>query len=288
MWKAAKLLSSTVLAVAVAVMAGCSREDAGQQQQYLTIKGSDTMVHLVSTWAEAFMEANPGAQLSVTGGGSGTGIAALINGTAEICASSREMNEQEAAQAGSQGRPAVEHVVGMDGIAVIVNPGNPVEALSMEQLAGIYTGDLADWSAVGGPEQPIILLSRESSSGTFIFFQEHVLNKRDYAQSVRLMPATSSIVQSVAEDAWAIGYVGLGYAAEAGDRVKIVPVRATAEAQPVMPSEATVLSGEYSIARPLYLYTAGESTGLARQFIEFCLSPDGQRIVRETGYVPVN
>jgi len=254
---------------------------------YVTIKGSDTMVHLVSSWAEAFMNKNKDAEVSVTGGGSGTGIAAMINGTTDICAASRDMKAKEIKLAEAKGLKPLEHIVARDGIAVVVNPKNPVGTLSVEQIGKIYTGAYTNWNQVGGPDKPILVLSRESSSGTYVFFQEHVLGKADFTTNARLMPATSAIIQSVGTDQWAIGYVGLGYAAEAGDKIKMLAVKEKAESPAVMPSEETVTSGEYSIARPLYLYTKGEPTGVLKDFIDFCKSPDGQKIVVETGYVAV-
>ncbi len=255
--------------------------------KYVTIKGSDTMVHLVSTWAEDFMDNHESADISVTGGGSGTGIAAMLNGTTDICAASRQMKKQEVEMAEQKKITPVRYVVARDGIAVVVNPKNPVSTLTIEQLGKIFTGAYTNWNQVGGPDKPILVLSRESSSGTYVFFQEHVLGKKDYTTSARLMPATSAIIQAVGEDAWAIGYVGLGYAAEAGDKVKMLAVKADDKSPAVVPSEATVVSGEYSIARPLQLYTNGDATGTIKEFIDFCLSPAGQKIVRETGYVPV-
>ena len=181
----------------------------------------------------------------------------------------------------------VEFVVARDGIAVVVNPENPVDSLTLEQVRKIYVGAYDNWSRVGGPDEKIVVLSRESSSGTYVFFQEHVLQKKDYRQDARLMPATSAIVPSVSSDKWAIGYVGLGYAVEAAGKVKIVSVKADENAPAIAPSDETVTSGEYSIARPLHLYTPGKPEGLAKDFIDFCLSDEGQKIVRETGYVMV-
>jgi phosphate transport system substrate-binding protein len=143
------------------------------------------------------------------------------------------------------------------------------------------------WNQVGGPNLPIIALSRESSSGTYVFFQEHILDRQDYSSTVRLMPATSAIIESAAADRGAIGYVGIGYAQDAGSRVKVVSIKANDSTAAVVPSEASVRSGRYSIARPLFYYTNGTPTGTVKQFIDFCLSAEGQRIVRETGYVPV-
>jgi len=257
-------------------------------ENFVTIKGSDTMVHLVTSWAEAYMDVNPDANISVTGGGSGTGIAALLNGNTDICAASRETSGEEKQLAQQKNMDIKEYKVARDGIAVVVNPANPIPELTLEQLKKIYTGAVNDWSQVGGPPGQIVLLSRESSSGTYVFFQEHVLQKQDYAVDARLMPATSAIVQSVADDAQAIGYVGLGYALEAADRVKILAVKANETAPAVLPSEETIRSGAYSIARPLYYYVAAPVSEAVAGFIEFCLSPPGQKIVKEIGYIAVS
>jgi phosphate transport system substrate-binding protein len=258
------------------------------EETYLTVKGSDTMVHLASMWAEAFMDHHPGTEVSVTGGGSGTGIAALLNGTTDIACASRTMKEKEYKLAAKQKLSPEEIVVARDGIAVVINPQNPVDVLTLEQIRLIYTGEITNWKDVGGPDQKIVVLSRESSSGTYVFFQEHVLQKQDYTPRARLMPATSAIVQTTGEDAGAIGYVGLGYAAEAGDRIKTLAVKETVDSPAVLPSEETVKSGEYSIARPLHLYTRGESTSLVGDFVAFCLGEMGQEIVRQAGYVKAN
>lgn len=256
--------------------------------RYVTIKGSDTMVHLVSSWAEEFMNQHEDIEVSVTGGGSGTGIAAMINGTTDICAASRKIKPKEMKLAEQKGIEPMEHVVARDGIAVVVHPENPVSELTIEQLGKIFTGAYTNWNEVGGPDQRIIVLSRESSSGTYVFFQEHVLKKKDYTTKARLMPATSAIIQSVSSDKWSIGYVGLGYAAEAGDKVKTLAVKEDNSSPAVIPSEETVKSGAYSIARPLHLYTKGEPEGTIKEFLDFCLSDAGQKIVRETGYVAVS
>lgn len=286
-----------VLALAVLTFTACNGGSepasgdqggsAGEESGSLTIKGSDTMVHLASTWAEEFMKKNPKIEVSVTGGGSGTGIAALLNGTTDICAASRKMKEKEYTLAKEKDIEPIEHIVARDGIAVVVNPTNSVDSLTQEQIGKIYTGAISNWNQVGGPDKEIVVLSRESSSGTYVFFQEHVLNKEDYRQDAMLMPATSAVIQTVADDAGAIGYVGLGYALEAGDKVKMLGVQETADSPVVTPSEATVDSGEYSIARPLHLYTTGKPEGNVKTFLEYVMSPDGQKIVSDTGYVPV-
>jgi phosphate transport system substrate-binding protein len=264
----------------------CTFVRAGEKKS-ITIKGSDTMVHLVSNWAEAFMNQKPNVEVAVTGGGSGTGIAALINGTTEICASSRDMKEKEKQQAREKGVEVREVVVARDGIAVVVNPKNPVKELDMQQIAQIYTGTYTRWNQIGGSDDGILVFSRESSSGTYVFFQEHVLKNKDYTQKAKLMPATSAIIESVSTDEDAIGYVGLGYALAAGSKVKIIGVKADANSPAVMPSDETVTSGQYSISRPLYLYVNAKPTADVKAFVDFCLSDAGQAIVREAGYVAI-
>lgn len=268
---------------------GCSRKsDSGAtDQRYLTIKGSDTMVHLASNWAEAYMEIGGKPDVSVTGGGSGTGIAALLNGTTDICIASRNIKAKEIELATSKGISPMEIAVARDGIAVIVHPDNPIKVLTVEQIGRIYTGAYTNWQQVGGPDADILVLSRESSSGTFVFFQERVLGKKDYTAAARLMPATSAIVQSVSEDNWAIGYVGLGYATEAGEKVQMLRVKDKADSPEVLPSVATVRSAVYPIARALFMYTNGEPAGNVKDFIDFAMNEEGQKIVAEAGYVPV-
>ncbi len=254
-------------------------------QKAISVKGSDTMVHLTSSWAEQFMGRYPGTQVSVTGGGSGTGIAALLNGTTDICASSREIQGKEKELAAQKKIDLVEHAVARDGLAIIVNPANPVAELSLEQIRKIFTGEFANWKDVGGPDLPIIVLSRESSSGTFVFFQEFVLNKADYTPKARLLAGTSALVQSVAADQGAIAYVGLAFALDAKATVKMLPVKSADGAPAVLPSDETVRAGKYPVARPLYLYTNGSSSPEVKAFIDFCLSDAGQKIVTETGYI---
>ncbi len=277
-----------VAITALVALAGCSRPEKGDSgKQALTIKGSDTMVHLLSTWAEAFMAASP-TQVSVTGGGSGTGIAALLNNTTDICAASRQIEAKETALAQQKNIIPNEITVALDGIAIVVHPDNPIKELSIEQIGAIYTGAIGNWKEVGGPDQPILLLSRESSSGTYVFFQEKVLNKKDYSQQARLMPGTSAVVQAVTADRGAIGYVGLGYAHEAGNKVKTIAVTSVVGQPAVMPSVSTVKDGSYPVARALYLYTNGAPQGKVKEFVDFCLGAAGQKIVADTGYVQVN
>ncbi|MFQ5470881.1 MAG: PstS family phosphate ABC transporter substrate-binding protein [Gammaproteobacteria bacterium] len=283
-----KKILSLSLAAAILLLAGCSKKDRGKSANYLTIKGSDTMVHLASNWAEDYMNQHPDVNISVTGGGSGTGIAALINGTTDICIASRSIKDKEIKLVAKNGIEPKEYTVARDGITVVVSPENPVSELTIDQIGRIYRGSYTNWNAVGGPDQDIVVLSRESSSGTYVFFQKRVLNKQDYSKDAMLMPSNSAIIQTVSQDKWAIGYVGLGYAFEAADRIKMLTVRDGENGKPVTPSVESVKTGDYAIARPLHFYTNGEPTGVIKTFIDFCLSAEGQKIVLETGYVPVD
>jgi len=284
--KKAKLILTTAALAIFVVVQSVSFGNANEKN-YMTIKGSDTMVHLVSNWAEAFMKLHPKMNISVTGGGSGTGIAAMLNGTTDMCMASRKVKPREVKLAKQKGINFEEFVVARDGISVVVNPKNPVNVLTVDQIGAIYTGEYTNWKQVGGPDKKIVVLSRESSSGTYVFFQEHVLKKQDYTPRARLMPANAAIVQSVSDDAWTIGYVGLGYALEAKGKIKTLKVKAADSLAAVTPTEETVASGKYAIARPLQLYTNGAPAGLVKSFLEFTESAEGQRIVRKTGFVPV-
>jgi phosphate transport system substrate-binding protein len=281
--KTLRFKAFVLMTAIVAVFAyGPTAQAAGKMIQ---IKGSDTMVNLMSNLAEAYMKAHPDVSVAVTGGGSGTGIAALINGTTDICAASRAFKPEEVKLAESKKIEPTAVTIGLDGISVMVNKKNPVSELTLEQLRKIYTGEFTRWSEVGGPDQPILVLSRESNSGTYVYFQEHVLEKSDYANTVQLMPSTAAICQSLTEDVNAIGYGGVAYAEHAD--VKTIKVKKDADSPAVAPSEATVLDGSYPISRPLFLYTDGAPTGDVKAVVDFCLSMEGQKIVTETGYIPV-
>jgi phosphate transport system substrate-binding protein len=275
-------LAAMVIVAALAVsFSGCKKKES----QSITIKGSDTMVNLVSAWAEEYMAANPKVSVSVDGGGSGTGIAALISGNTQIASASRSIKPGEIDQAKANSITPVEHAVARDAISVIVNPANTVKALTVKQIAEIYTGKITNWKDVGGPDEPITLLSRENSSGTYAFFQEHVLLNKDYSKSALFLTSNATIVQEVSANKWAIGYCGLGYLLEAKGKVRALEVKKDTSSPGIMPSEETVKSGTYSIARPLYLYTAGAPEGLVKSFLDFVMSEKGQKIVRETGFV---
>lgn len=257
----------------------------------IQIKGSDTMVNLGQAWAEEFMKKNPSVSIAVTGGGSGTGIAALINGTTNIAQSSRDMKPEEKAEVlKSTGKEVKEFLVGIDALAVIMNPSSPVSELSIDQLSGIFTGKIKRWKEVGGADEPILVLSRERNSGTHVYFLEHIVRKgnakgpEEFATTALMMPSSQAIVQEVARSRTAIGYVGLGYVTK---DLKPIAVRKTAADPAVLPSIETAQNKTYPISRPLYIYTAGEPDGAVKQFIDFVRSPEGQEIVRAMDFVPL-
>jgi phosphate transport system substrate-binding protein len=274
-----------LLTIMIVAVSSCGKKTDSQKKGMLSIKGSDTMVELMGSLAENYMKQNPGSQISVTGGGSGTGIAALLNGTTDICASSRDLEAKELTQATEKNILPKTFIIANDGLAVVVHPDNPVKELTVEQIRKIFTGEYKNWKDVGGPDQPIDIYSRESSSGTYKFFQEHVLNKKDYAKEVKLMPATQAIIQAVTDSKWSIGYSGLGYTKNA--KVKIVPVKKDENSPAVLPSSVTVLDKSYSIARPLYLVINGEAKDDIKKFIDFCISDTGQKLAEESGYVKI-
>jgi len=252
-------------------------------------KGSDTLVNLALAWAEAYMEAHQEVIISVTGGGSGTGIAAMINGTVSIANASREMKPEEIAAAKANGASPVEFVVAHDAIAVVVNPSNPVQSLSIQQISDIYTGEIKNWMEVGGENRPIVLLSRESNSGTYVYFLENVIrmgNSRSkllFSPDTLLMPSSEGISSEIRQNPNAIGYDGLGYVT--GD-LKVIAVSKSGNGAFVVPSAQTVKNGSYPIARPLYMYTAGQPAGQIKQYIEWIFN-GGQILVAKLGFVPL-
>jgi len=252
-------------------------------------KGSDTLVNLALAWAETYMQTRPQVRISVTGGGSGTGIAAMINGTVDIANASRRMKPEEIAAAEANGISPVEFVVARDAIAVVVNPANPVEGLTMPQISDIYTGRITNWRQVGGEDRPIVLLSRESNSGTYVYFLENVIRLGDkgsdllFSPETLLMPSAEGISAEVRQNPNAIGYDGLGYVTH--DQ-KVLAVAPNADAPYVLPSVNTVNDGSYPIARPLYMYTSGQPTGEIASYLDWILG-DGQALVTTLGFVPL-
>jgi phosphate transport system substrate-binding protein len=253
-------------------------------------KGSDTMVNLALAWAEAYTAVRRDVSLSVTGGGSGTGIAALINATVDIANASRQIKPEEIAAAQANGVFPTEFVVARDAIAVIVHPNNPVDQLTLEQISDAYSGQYQNWIELGGEDRPLIRLSRETNSGTHVYFLEEVLrmgNPDDrtlFAPETLLLPSSEGITAELRYNVNAIGYDGLGYVTS---DVKVLAVGGGPEGPFILPSADTVSRGEYLIARDLYVYTAGEPTGATLEYLEWILGPDGQRIVAELGFVPL-
>jgi len=257
-------------------------ETAGELEGTIDVQGSDTMLNIGTAWSEAFMDANPGVEVSVQGGGSGTGIAALINGTVDFANASREIKDEEMSEAEGKGLAPVEHKVAIDGIAVIVNPANGISELTVAQLGQIYRGEVTNWKDVGGADKPIVLLSRDSSSGTYEYFKEAVVAADDenaeYAASAKLLPATQGIVDEVKGNEGAIGYVGLGYLS---DDVKVLAIDG------VVASVETAADGSYPISRYLYMYSNGEPAGVMAAYLEWILGEDGQQLVVDEGFVPL-
>jgi phosphate transport system substrate-binding protein len=251
----------------------------------VTVKGSDTMVVLGQRWAEEYMKKHPGATIQVTGGGSGTGISALINGTTDICESSRSMKDAEKKQLADKvgGAQPVETTVAKDGLSVYVNDSNPISELTMDQLKQIFTGKVDNWKAVGGPDARIIPYSRENSSGTYVFFKEHVLQNADYTPRAQGMPGTAAVVNAVVKEKFGIGYGGAAYA----KGIKVLKVKKDAASKGIEPDDATIKNGTYPLSRPLFFYTRAKPSADMKAFTDWVLSAEGQGIVTKVGYFPI-
>jgi phosphate transport system substrate-binding protein len=248
------------------------------------LKGSDTVLPLAQKEAESYMKSNKSARVTVTGGGSGVGFAALVDNTTEIAMASRKIKMDEKMKLQDAGRAYKETIIAYDALSVIVNPNNKVSQLTREQLEGIYTGKIKNWKEVGGDDLQIVVYSRESSSGTFEFFKEHVMNKKNYASSVLSMPATGAIVQSVSQTKGAIGYIGLAYMDKA---VKSLKVSYDQGKTYVAPSMESAKNKSYPVVRPLYFYYLTTVEKSVNPFVAYILSAEGQKIVEQVGYVPV-
>jgi phosphate transport system substrate-binding protein len=257
---------------------------------YIQNKGSDTIVNLALAWAEAYGPIHPEVEIAVTGGGSGTGIAALINGTVDMANASRPIKDEERAAAEANGIDPVEHTVAGDAIAIVVHPSNPVDGLTIPQLSAIFSGKITNWREVGGENRPIVLLSRESNSGTHVYFLEEVVrqgktdDKTLFSPDTLLMPSSEGISAEVRQNPNAIGYDGLGYVTPDQKVVAVAPAEGKSY---VLPSVETVRDGSYPIARSLYIYTNGEPTGAIRAYLNWILGPEGQSIVQQLGFVPL-
>lgn len=275
-------MNKILYAVAFLAFAGSSLVDA--QNVNCKIKGSDTCLPLSQKLAESFMKGHSKASITVVGGGSGVGLSALVSGTTDIAQSSRRMKMDEKLKMKESGKGNKEVIIAYDALAVVVNPGNKVSQLTREQLEEIFTGKITNWKQVGGADQKIVAYSRESSSGTFEFFKEHVMNKKNFANTCLLMPATGAVIQSVSQTPGAIGYVGLAYVDKS---IKPLKVSYDQGKTYVTPSVAAAQDKTYPITRPLYYYYLVSAENSVKQFIEYILSEQGQSIVTKEGYVPI-
>lgn len=284
-------------AVLIAGLIGCKPGETpgdgdtpSQQEIYLENKGSDTIVNLALAWAEYYQDVNSHVRISVTGGGSGTGIASLINNTVDIANASRRIKDKEIENAQDNGVDPIEYVIARDAIAVIVHPDNPINTLTLEQVSAIYSGQVENWSELGGEDRPIVRLSRETNSGTHVYFLENVLRMGDkesdilFSMDTLLLPSSEGIIKEASQNINAIGYDGLGYVT---DEVKVIGIASESGGEFIYPSVETVNSGLYPIARELYMYTNGEPTGALAEYMDWIFSAEAQEIVAELGFVPI-
>ena len=269
----------TALAATAVLLATAALAD-----ESVTIKGSDTMVLLGQKWAEVYMQKNPGAKVQVTGGGSGTGIAALINGTTSIAESSRPMKAEEITKAESQQHGKLKELaVALDALSIYVNDVNPLTEMSLPQARKIYTGQITNWKDVGGPDAPIVLYSRENNSGTYVFFKEHVLQNDDYDPSAQTLPGTASVVNAVAHDPNGIGYGGIAYA----KGIKALKIKKDDLAPAVEGTLENAQSGKYGLSRELFFYYFPGKNAAADALVAWVIAPDGQSVVSDVGFYPL-
>ena len=272
------------------VLVSCSNQQGKNVNAGMQIKGSDTIVNLVQVWAEKFSQINDGTNVGVTGGGTGTGFAALLNNTCDIAMASRQVEENEINLAKKQNITYKEFIVGLDGLAVLVNKNNPINDITIDQLRDIFMAKITNWKEIGGEDRPIVLLSRESNSGTHMFCKETVIrlndinSKDEFSPKALLMPSSQAIVDEIYQNPNAIGYAGIGFM---NDQTKAISVAAQNSIEYFYPTIENVMYGRYPISRPLYLYTNGEPEGIVKDFIDYALSEEGQKVVVETAFVPI-
>lgn len=265
---------------------------ASAQKKMIQIKGSDTMVNLVQILAEEYMAKKPGTAIAVLGGGSGTGITAIINGTCDLANHSREWKPKELDLAYEKGvRPRI-FAIAVDALSIIVNEKNPIETLTMAQVGSIFRGEIKNWKVLGGPDQKISLYGRQSNSGTYSFLQEHVLNNKNYSPDVKEMNGNAQIIEAVTQDLSGIGYVGVGYLydekGEVRKGLKVLKIKKDDNSPEYSPlDKEAVYSAKYAISRPLYQCTNGKPSAAVADFIRFELSPEGQAIVEKEGFFKI-
>lgn len=291
------LMLGMVCLALVLSLGGCQSSASGPGSSkpapagaYIQNKGSDTIVNLALAWAERYQQEHPEVRISVTGGGSGTGIASLINGTVDIANASRQITPQEIKEAQDRGIDPVEHVIARDAIAVLVNPGNPISKLTLEQVSKIFRGEYNNWKDLGGEDRPIVRVSRETNSGTHVYFLESVIrlgekkNKDIFAADTLLLPSSEGIISEVGDNPNAIGYDGLGYVTS---QVKVIAISKKGESSFILPSADTVNAGTYPISRDLYMYTPKTYSAAVKTYLDWILTPEAQKIVVDLGFVPV-
>jgi phosphate transport system substrate-binding protein len=275
--------------IATVLLFACTHNNS-KNIESIQIKGSDTIVNLIQVWAENFVQYHPNSNISVTGGGSGTGFASLINKTCDIAMSSREIEEKESILAKQNNVNPVGFKVGLDGLVVIVNKNNPVNNLTLAQLKDIFMAKITNWKEIGGEDKKIVILSRESNSGTHMFFKERVIRNNDinsndeFSIHSLMMSSSRAIYDEVLQNPNALGYVGMGFV---NNKIKVLPIAAKEQNKYIAPTIETVIDGSYPISRPLYLYTDGKPGGVVEIFIEYALSDEGQKIVVDTDFVPI-
>jgi phosphate transport system substrate-binding protein len=258
---------------------------------FLQVKGSDTEVNLVQRLAENYMKKDPNASIAVTGGGSGVGIAAIINKTTDLCNASRPMKDSEIAKAKANGVNPVGVAFAVDGLSVIVNAKNTVKHLTTDQIGQIYRGEVSNWKQVGGPDAAITLYGRQPNSGTFVFFREHIV-KSDYSNKMNQMNGNAQILEAVKKDVGGIGYVGIGYVVDDSGKVvagiNVLEVAKDSRSTPASPLKLeNILSGSYPITRPLYQYFDKNNQSKVEGFIKYELSPEGMAITKKDGFYPL-
>lgn len=279
-----RIRNGVKVALAAVTMAGALQGAKPALAGTVTVKGSDTMVVLGQRWAEEFMKKHTATTIQVTGGGSGTGISALINGTTDVCEASRAMKDAEKKQlADKAGAPPVEITVAKDGLSVYVNDSNPINELTMDQLKAIFTGKVTSWKELGGADSKIIPYSRENSSGTYVFFKEHVLQNADYTPRAQAMPGTAAVVNAVVKEKFGIGYGGAAYA----KGIKVLKIKKDAAATAIAPADKTIKDGTYPLSRPLFFYVRAKPSAEISAFTDWVLSAEGQGIVTKVGYFPI-